>query len=52
MQDEIPLEPEQLAMVFDSLDSDGNGYLTFDEFIQGFGKNALESLKLMILIKK
>lgn len=34
----MPLEPEQLELVFDSLDADGNGYLTFDEFIQGFGK--------------
>lgn len=33
----MPLEPEQLELVFDSLDADGNGYLTFDEFIQGFG---------------
>ena len=38
MQGEMPLEPEQLEVVFDSLDTDGNGYLTFDEFIQGFGR--------------
>lgn len=38
MQDEMPLDPEQLELVFDSLDADGNGYLTFDEFIHGFGK--------------
>ncbi len=38
MHGEMPLEPEQLEVVFDSLDADGNGYLTFDEFIQGFGK--------------
>ncbi|EFX74347.1 hypothetical protein DAPPUDRAFT_251839 [Daphnia pulex] len=38
MQHEMMLEPEQLELVFDSLDADGNGYLTFDEFIQGFGK--------------
>lgn len=37
MQGEMPLEPEQLEIVFDSLDMDQNGYLTFDEFIQGFG---------------
>uniref|UniRef100_A0A0P4XDC2 EF-hand calcium-binding domain-containing protein 4A n=1 Tax=Daphnia magna TaxID=35525 RepID=A0A0P4XDC2_9CRUS len=37
MQDEMPLDPEQLELVFDSLDADGNGYLTFDEFIHGFG---------------
>ncbi|KAI9564203.1 hypothetical protein GHT06_007941 [Daphnia sinensis] len=37
MQAEMPLDPEQLELVFDSLDADGNGYLTFDEFIHGFG---------------
>ncbi|XP_057371520.1 EF-hand calcium-binding domain-containing protein 4B-like isoform X2 [Daphnia carinata] len=37
MQAEMPLDPEQLELVFDSLDADGNGFLTFDEFIHGFG---------------
>jgi Ras and EF-hand domain-containing protein len=41
MQNEMLLEPEQLELVFDSLDADGNGYLTFDDFIQGFGKISL-----------
>lgn len=38
MQNQLPLKPEQLEVVFDSLDTDGNGTLTFEEFIQGFGK--------------
>jgi hypothetical protein len=46
MQHEMMLEPEQLELVFDSLDADGNGYLTFDEFIQGFGK--VKTIKIII----
>ncbi|XP_067120696.1 EF-hand calcium-binding domain-containing protein 4B-like isoform X1 [Centruroides vittatus] len=34
---ELPLSPEQLEVVFDSLDSDKNGYLTLQEFTDGFG---------------
>ena len=30
------MDPEQLESVFDTLDIDGNGYLTFDEFAAGF----------------
>ncbi|XP_078481706.1 EF-hand calcium-binding domain-containing protein 4B-like isoform X2 [Ciona intestinalis] len=34
---ELPLSDEQLRDVFDSLDNDGNGFLTFEEFCEGFG---------------
>ena len=37
LQTELPLTPEQLEDVFDSLDEDGNGYLTREELTEGFG---------------
>lgn len=33
---ELPLSAEDLENVFDSLDSDGNGFLTLEEFSSGF----------------
>ncbi|KAF7662449.1 hypothetical protein LDENG_00235670 [Lucifuga dentata] len=35
---ELPLSAEELENVFDTLDSDGNGYLTLDEFSSGFSE--------------
>ncbi|XP_057204523.1 EF-hand calcium-binding domain-containing protein 4B isoform X1 [Triplophysa rosa] len=35
---ELPLSAEELENVFDTLDTDGNGYLTFDEFSSGFSE--------------
>ncbi|XP_076451627.1 EF-hand calcium-binding domain-containing protein 4B-like isoform X2 [Babylonia areolata] len=37
MRSELPIEPDQLEIVFDSLDEDKNGYLTLEEFTEGFG---------------
>ncbi|PSN52225.1 EF-hand calcium-binding domain-containing protein 4A [Blattella germanica] len=37
MRAEIPLTPEQLEAVFDSLDVNNNGYLTIEQFLSGFG---------------
>uniref|UniRef100_A0A8C4HCB6 EF-hand domain-containing protein n=1 Tax=Dicentrarchus labrax TaxID=13489 RepID=A0A8C4HCB6_DICLA len=34
----LPLSAEELENVFDTLDSDGNGYLTLEEFSSGFSK--------------
>ena len=36
MKDALGLSPDLLEEVFDSLDEDGNGYLTLNEFINGF----------------
>ncbi|KAL0968504.1 hypothetical protein UPYG_G00267730 [Umbra pygmaea] len=35
---ELPLSAEELENVFTTLDSDGNGYLTLDEFSSGFSE--------------
>ena len=37
LRGEIPLDPDQLEAVFDTLDGDENGYLTLEEFTRGFG---------------
>ncbi|KAM9351633.1 EF-hand calcium-binding domain-containing protein 4B [Symphorus nematophorus] len=34
----LPLSAEELENVFDTLDSDGNGFLTLDEFSSGFSE--------------
>ncbi|XP_026168051.1 ras and EF-hand domain-containing protein homolog [Mastacembelus armatus] len=38
LNSELPLSAEELENVFDTLDSDGNGYLTLDEFSSGFSE--------------
>lgn len=35
---ELHMTDDQLRDVFDSLDVDGNGFLTFNEFCDGLGK--------------
>uniref|UniRef100_A0A9J7XG98 EF-hand domain-containing protein n=1 Tax=Cyprinus carpio carpio TaxID=630221 RepID=A0A9J7XG98_CYPCA len=35
---ELPLSAEELENVFDTLDADANGYLTFEEFSSGFSE--------------
>uniref|UniRef100_A0A8C2A6N6 Calcium release activated channel regulator 2A n=1 Tax=Cyprinus carpio TaxID=7962 RepID=A0A8C2A6N6_CYPCA len=42
---ELPLSAEELENVFDTLDTDGNGYLTLEEFSSGFSVFAFESIQ-------
>lgn len=50
MLGEISLEPEQLESVFDSLDVDGNGFLTLEEFANGFGKQYFPDYRAKVLL--
>ncbi|XP_050713753.1 mucin-12-like isoform X2 [Eriocheir sinensis] len=36
---ELPLDPDELEAVFDSLDKDHNGFLSLQEFTNGFGSH-------------
>ncbi|KAJ8391980.1 hypothetical protein AAFF_G00082900 [Aldrovandia affinis] len=38
LQGELPLSSDEMENVFDSLDADGNGYLTLEEFSSGFSR--------------
>uniref|UniRef100_A0A671S9V9 Ras and EF-hand domain-containing protein homolog n=1 Tax=Sinocyclocheilus anshuiensis TaxID=1608454 RepID=A0A671S9V9_9TELE len=42
---ELPLSAEELENVFATLDADGNGYLTLEEFSSGFSVFAFESIQ-------
>lgn len=46
MKEDIGLTSEQLEIVFDTLDTDKNGYLTIDQFLKGFSK----LIKIQILL--
>ena len=47
LQGELSLTPDQLEAVFDSLDNDGNNYLTLQEFTNGFGRSSFWSAYAM-----
>jgi hypothetical protein len=53
MRSEIPLTPEQLEAVFDSLDVNNNGYLTIEQFLSGFGeyKNGVRNGNVKYLVQ-
>ena len=38
MKDDVALLPEQLEIVFDTLDVEKNGFLTLEQFLKGFSK--------------
>ncbi|KAG8438832.1 hypothetical protein GDO86_005140 [Hymenochirus boettgeri] len=38
LHEELPLSLDELEKVFDTLDADGNGYLTLEEFTTGFAQ--------------
>ena len=42
LENELPQTPEQLEDVFNRLDVHGRGYLTLDEFTQGFGGQKIQ----------
>ena len=49
MRSELPeLDPDQIESVFDTLDGDSNGFLTLEEFTEGFG--AFLGLDQMVLL--
>lgn len=51
LRKELPLSADDLENVFDSLDADGNGFLTLDEFSSGFSESSLyQSDKIVILL--
>jgi Ras and EF-hand domain-containing protein len=38
LRSKFNISPDHLEIVFDSLDEDRNGFLTLEEFTEGFGK--------------
>uniref|UniRef100_A0A673X0C3 Calcium release activated channel regulator 2A n=1 Tax=Salmo trutta TaxID=8032 RepID=A0A673X0C3_SALTR len=45
---QLPLSAEELENVFDTLDSDGNGYLTLQEFSSGFSTLTMSSSHFLL----
>uniref|UniRef100_A0A8C8HRX1 EF-hand domain-containing protein n=1 Tax=Oncorhynchus tshawytscha TaxID=74940 RepID=A0A8C8HRX1_ONCTS len=45
---QLPLSAEELENVFDTLDSDGNGYLTLQEFSSGFSTLTMSSSPFLL----
>ncbi|XP_057309965.1 EF-hand calcium-binding domain-containing protein 4B-like isoform X2 [Hydractinia symbiolongicarpus] len=43
LNDKLGLTSQQIENIFTNLDKDGNGFITFDEFLQGFSSSVINS---------